>query len=431
MQGDATLADGLTGALLAFEGIEDGAVILHGPSGCRGHHCSLSERAFPRDVHPERMNFAEPFYFGQPRIPTTCLDGDDFVFGAADKLRRALATVAARQPGLLAVVNSPGAALIGEDLRRIASEAGLGIPVVTLDMPAISRSLAEGYEQAVLVTFDTLDLKPAPARRSGTVTLVGLSIAHQHWEGSLAELRRLLGLCGIEVICAPGARSPAAAWRRIPEAACHAVVHAEYGERVARRLAERLGGVAVIPQCGAPMGFDATEQWILEVAEAAGSDPSPALAAIRQVRRRVATVLSRVTSLTGAPRGLTAGISADPSTALPLAQFLFEYLSVLPVSVETPSGGGTPWSARLDAALAEMGCREALNVSWQAVSPDLLLADGCQVAQGPAFGLPTQGGIELMLPLSGYVVLVPKALLGAGGAAYLVERIVNAYYGLL
>jgi nitrogenase molybdenum-iron protein alpha/beta subunit len=290
MQGDATLAGGLTGALLAFEGIEDGAVILHGPSGCRGHHCSLSERAFPRDVHPERMNFMERFYFGQPRIPTTCLDGDDFVFGAAEKLRQALA---------------------------------------------------------------------------------------------------------------------------------------------ARRLAERLGGVAVIPQCGAPMGFDATEEWVTEVAKAAGSDPSPAMAAIRQVRRRVATVLSRVTALTGAPRGLTAGISADPSTALPLARFLFEYLSVLPVSVETPNGCGTPWSARLDAALDEMGCREARNVPWQTVSPDFLLADGCQVAQGPAFGLPTQGGIELTLPLSGYVDLAPKALLGAGGAAYLVERIVNAYCGLL
>lgn len=428
---DATLPDGLTGALLALEGIEDAAVILHGPTGCRGHHCSLSERAFPRDVHPERINFTERFYFGQPRIPTTCLDGEDFVFGAASKLREAIAMVNGRRPGLLAVVNSPGAALIGEDLDRIAAEAQLDIPVVTVDMPAISRSMAEGYEQAVLAAVDALDLARAPVRRAGAVTLVGLSIAYHHWEGSLAKLRRLLALCGIEVVCAPGAGSPSGAFHRIPEAACHVVVHAEYGERIARRLEERLGGKAVVPQCGAPVGFDAVEQWIMEVVDAAGSDPSPALSAIRAVRRRVATVLARVTTLTGAPKGLTAAISADPSTALPLAKFLYEYLSVLPVSVETRNGSETTWSGWLDAALAQMGCAEATHTPWQTADPDLLLADGCQVAQGPTFGLPPQGGIELMLPMSGTVDLTPKALLGAEGAAYLVERIVNAYCGIL
>jgi hypothetical protein len=135
--------------------------------------------------------------------------------------------------------------------------------------------------------------------------------------------------------------------------------------------------------------------------------------------------------LTGAPKGLTAAISADPSTALPLSKFLFDYLSVLPVSVETPNGGETAWDRRLDAALAQMGCTEARQVPWQAADPDLLLADGCQVAQGPVFGLPPQGGIELMLPMSSTVDLTPKALLGAEGAAWLVERIVNAYAGIL
>jgi nitrogenase molybdenum-iron protein alpha/beta subunit len=425
--------DGLSGAIFAMEGIEDSAVILHGPSGCRGHHCSLSERAFPRDVVPERLNFFEPFYFGQPRIPTTCLDGHDFVFGAAEKLRRALEAVAARKPGFMAVVNSPGAALIGEDLRRITAESGVAIPVACLDMPAISRSMAEGYEQGILAALDTLDLKPVTARRSRTVTLIGLSIAHHHWAGSLKELRRLLALCGIEVVCAPGAGSPIAEWRSIPEAACHVTVHAEYGERLACRLAERFGGTAVVPLCGAPFGFAATEEWLTEVAEAAGADPAPALVAVQAVRRRVACVLSRVTTLTGAPKGLACSIHADASTALPLARFLYEYLGILPVSVETPEGAHAenPWAERLKLALARMGCTDAWQTPWQNAHADFLLADGCQVVQGPVFGIPADGGIELMLPMSGHVNLTPKTLLGAGGAAYLVEKIVNAAPGML
>lgn len=425
--------DGLTGAILALEGIEDAAVILHGPTGCRGHHCTLSECAFPRDIPAERLNFFEPFYFGQPRIPTTCLDGDDFVFGAADKLKNALRAVAARKPALMAVINSPGAALIGEDLGRITAESGVAVPVAAIDMPAVSRSLAEGYEQAIGAVLDALGLKAVSARRPGTVTLVGLSIAHHHWAGSVDELRRLLALCGIEAVCVLSAGSPVAAWRRIPEAACHVVIHAEYGERPARLLAERFGGVAVVPRCGAPLGFAATEQWLVEIAEAAGVDPAPALAAVGAVRRRVACVLSRTTTLTGAPKGLTCSIHADASTALPLAGFLYEYLGILPLSVETPEGAHahSDWTDRLKRTLAGMGCDDTWQTPWQSAQADFLLADGCQVVQGPVFGIPADGCIELMLPMSGYVNLTAKPLLGAEGAAQLVERIVNAVPGML
>jgi nitrogenase molybdenum-iron protein alpha/beta subunit len=425
--------DGFTGAILALEGIQDAMVILHGPTGCRGHHCSLSERAFPRNVPTERLNFLEHFYCGQPRIPTTCLDGDDFIFGAEEKLCKALAVVAGQGPALAAVINSPGAALIGEDLRRIAAQSGIAIPVVTLDMPLSSGPMAEGYRQAILAVADTLALKPASSRRHGTVTLLGLSIAHHHWAGSLAELRRLLALCGVEVVCVPGAGSPVAAWRRIPEADCHVVVHAEYGESLACQFAERFGGTAVIPSCGAPFGFAATEKWLTGVAEAAGVDPSPALAAVAAVRRRVARVLSRVTTLTGAPKGLSGSIHADASTALPLTRFLYDYLGMLPVSVETPGGVGeaSRWAVQLKLDLARMGCADAWQTAWQRAQAEFLLADGSQVVQGPIFGIPTDRGIELMLPMSGFVYLTPKALLGAEGAAYLVERIINAVSGLL
>lgn len=425
--------DGLSGAILAMEGIADAAVILHGPSGCRGHHCSLSERAFPRDVVAERLNFFEPFYFGQPRIPTTCLDGDDFVFGAAEKLRKALEAVAARQPGFMAVINSPGAALIGEDLRRISAESGVTVPVACLDMPAISRSMAEGYEQAMLAVLNTLDLAPASARLPKTVVLAGHSIAHHHWAGSLNELTRLLALCGIEVLCTPGAGSPIAAWRLIPAAACYVSVHAEYGEQLARRLADRFGGTAVVPACGAPLGFDATEEWLRAVAEAAEADPAPALEAIRAVRRRVARLLSRVTTLNGAPKGLAFSVYADASTALPLVRFLYEYLGILPLSVETPQGNHaeTRWSDSLKLALSRWGCAEAWQRPWQNAHADYLLADGCQVVQGPVFGIPAEGCIELMLPMTGYVDFTPKTLLGAEGAAHFVEKIVNSAPGIL
>ncbi len=181
------------------------------------------------------------------------------------------------------------------------------------------------------------------------------------------------------------------------------------------------------------MGFSATEEWLRDIAEAVGADPAPALDAVQAVRRRVACVLARVTTLTGAPKGLTYSIRADASTALPLMECLTDYLGMLPVSVELSEATpvGSIWMERLVKALDRIGCADAWQTPWQEARPDFLLADGSQVVQGPVFGVPVDAGIELILPMSGYVDLTLKAFLGAEGAAHLVERIVNAVPGML
>ena len=417
-------ADGLTGALLALEGIEDAAVILHGPTGCRGHHSAMSERAFPRDIAEERLNYVERFYFGQPRIPTTYLDGDDFIFGAKEKLAGAIRTVLARKPGILAVVNSPSAALIGEDLGDCMAEAATRVPCVAMEMPPISRSMAEGYQQAILSVLESLDLRRGSAR-PWTVSLIGLSIAHRHWAGSLAELRRLLALCGIEVLCAPGAGSPIADWFSIPSAAHHVVVHDEYADRIAAWLTNRFGASAVFPRVGAPVGFEATEQWLSQVADAVGADPSTALEDIREQRRRVSRHMGRISGIGSALKGMTCSIHADPSISLPLTAFLYSYLGILPLSVTTPGCSNSRHEGVLKGFLSKIGSSDAWQADWESVGADFLFSDGHRVNQRLAAGY-SEGGIELLLPLGREVDFVQKSFLGAVGATYLVECVVNS-----
>jgi len=421
--------DGLTGALLALEGIGDAAVILHGPTGCRGHHSAMSERAFPRGTIDERLNYGERLYFGQPRIPSTYLDGDDYVFGAKEKLRLAVQTILARNPGLLAIVNSPSAALIGEDLRQCLADTATSIPCVGIEMPALSQPLADGYQQAVLAVLETLDLPDSPVS-SRTVNLIGLSIAHNYWAGSLLELRRLLALCGIEVLCAPGAGSPIADWYSIPRAACHVVIHSEYADRIAALLRERFDAPVIVPEPGAPIGFKATEQWVIQTAGAMNADATPALADIRERRRQVSRHMSRIAGIGSALKGTTCSVRADPSLAYPLVEFLYEYLGMLPVSVETPGCTDSDLALQLTDFLSKVGCLDSWQVPWQAAEADLLFSDGHQVNQRLAFGFP-QGGIELLLPLEGYTDFLRKPLLGAEGAVHLVEKIVNAVPDLL
>ena len=86
--------DSLTGAILAVEGIRDAAAVLNGPTGCKYFHGAIAEDQLPRAGSFDPLLYSERFYFGQPRVPATYLDSDDYIFGASDKLRRILPIVA-------------------------------------------------------------------------------------------------------------------------------------------------------------------------------------------------------------------------------------------------------------------------------------------------------------------------------------------------
>lgn len=421
----APAPDGLTGLLLALEGIADAAVILHGPTGCRGYHGAASERFFPRETTREPLNYTERFYFGQSRIPTTYLDGDDFVFGGQAKLNEAVQAVLARRPGVLAVVNSPGAALIGDDLRQAFGQADPSIPCIAVEFPAMSRPLADGHQLGVCAVLDALHLKPAPVQEK-TVILVGLSIGHRHWAGSVAELRALLQLCGITVCCVPGAGSAIAEWRRLPSAACHVVVHDEYGEGVAAWLCDHLE--APVLAAGVPVGFDATATWVRAVADAVQADPSPALARISECRRHAAQILAHVTQMCGSLKGAEFALQADPSLALPLAQWLYTYLGMIPRAVETPAYTETASALRLRTWLNAIGCGDAWQADLRTCTPDILFAPGEQVTLAQVAGY-TGPAIEIMLSSGTYTDVFPKAMLGAQGSLWLIEQIVNGLFG--
>jgi nitrogenase molybdenum-iron protein alpha/beta subunit len=419
--------DGFTGALLAGESILDGAVVLHGPTGCRGHHSVMSEHAFPRDDVPERLNFLEPFYFGQPRIPTTYLDGDDFVFGAREKLVTAITEIMKRNPSLLTIVNSPGAALIGDNVIQAVAESKVSIPCAVIEMPALSCSLSEGYQQGLISILHALSL-PSGATEARTAALVGLSITHQHWAGSVAELRRLLGLCGIRTLCAIGAGSSIEEYRQVPRAACYAVVHDEYADRIGPWLTEHYGGSLTVSDAGAPLGFAASATWIKAVALALDADPTPALEDIVARRRIVSRLLGQATGSSAALKGMTFAIRADPSIAMPLARWLYEYIGMLPVAVETLNTRETPLAVRLRIWLSGIGCAGAWQMPWYIAKPDLLFADGQQVAAAKGM---EGGGVEMTLPARACLDIVPKATLGAIGAAWLIEQILRELWWVL
>lgn len=423
---NSILPDSLTGAILAIEGIRDAAVVLNGPTGCKLYHGAVVDGQFPREVSLDALNYLEEFYFGQPRVPATYLDGHDYVYGSAAKLERIMPVVTSRGHSLIAVVNSPGAALIGDELKRFIAGTSSPIPCIALESTGFSGTITDGFQQAVRAVVEELSPPPAAVVDKG-VNLIGISIYHKHWEGSIGELHRLLNLCGIKVVSTVCAGTTMTEIKNLSSARCNVVIYPEYADILVPWLEERFGIPGVLPEEGAPLGFDAVEGWITRVAEAVDVDPAPARAVISDARRRSFLLLERFNALTGLPKGATFAIYADPSTAYALTKWLYSYLGMMPVAVVTNPTGSRAMEENLASYLAEIDCFSSWQVQLDRVSPDIVLADGNTIAALKGRGLPA-AGVEIALPSVGYMDVVPKALLGVQGTLFLLEQIINGLY---
>jgi nitrogenase molybdenum-iron protein alpha/beta subunit len=416
--------DGFIGTLLAIEGIADARAVLNGPNGCRGYPAYFSDRHYPREDSLDRNTFRELFYFGQPRIPCTYLDSDDYILGSTEKLREILPLVAAKGDAFLAVVNSPGASLIGDDLGRFLIEAGLDHCCMAFPSAAYSRPLPEGFDEALVSVLRWLKLNRLP-RIKNRVNLLGFSMVQKHWQGNIRELTRLLSLMGLSVTAVPGAGSGVAALRESATASYNIVVFPEYAKKTAEFYEQEFGIPSIVSPAGAPVGFSATETWVRTIAAATGADPEPALAEIARQRTHARHQIARHYHTDGYPRGRTFAARGDSSFILPLTAWLHDYLGMVPLSVHPMEGADAEIDGRIREFLSGHGCTEAYGADPAAASPDIFFGDDLT-------------GMDLFLSGScretvgifnrtiGETEFVEKAFLGGTGALWILERIFTA-----
>jgi nitrogenase molybdenum-iron protein alpha/beta subunit len=435
--------DGFTGALFAVEGIKDSCTILNGPTGCKFYHSAISDSQSFRSPTFDPLEYTEGFYFGQSRIPSTYLDGEDYIFGGGVKLTSVLKSVAKKHYALIAVINSPGAALIGDNLedfldREVRGSGGeeRQIPCFSLENSGYSVSFGEGYQNAMMKALDALETagrksppdeqnSPAAApEKPPAVNLLGLCIYQKYYDQNYQALKRLLGLCGIEVIAAPGAGDPARAIARMRQAALNVVVYPEYGKAVAEKLEVRHKIPFICLEEGPPIGFDAALGFVRQVCLALDKDSAAAAEAVEAARARAYLYLSRFSSLLGLPKGTLFSVKAEASTAYALTHWLCTYLGMIPAAVALLPSAESLFAKKLETFLTDISYREALENPIAETPAHILLADGNTIAE-----LKLRGrkfcGIEIALPSLGYIDIIPKSLFGEQGALFLLEQIIN------
>jgi nitrogenase molybdenum-iron protein alpha/beta subunit len=418
--------DGFVGSILAAEGITDACAILNGPTGCKFHLGEIAKDQYRRENDTSVMRWAEEFYFGQDRLPCTYLDDYDYVFGTAEKLEYVFGRVAEKGYSFLAVLNSPGASLIGDDLQRYVDWAGLKIPALVIEKPLFTEQFEAGWNEAAARIVECLAPQEQPVEPR-TVNLVGLSIWQRHWQGSRAELERLLSLCGIRVHAVLLAGCSVAQIQTLRRAACNVIVHEELGGELAAFLSSRFDMPMVRCDDGAPVGFAATESWIRQVCAAVEADPAPALEDIARHRKTAAEKISRFVHKTGMPRGTGFGLQLEASLALPLTRWLCEYLAMTPVAIQVPDEAH-PLAVRLKAYLESIGAGSRWNAPMLPDSPPEVIVSNDAVILRVTSKADTPVGIDLAMPAKDVMHFVGRSVLGAWGTLWILESLCNGLW---
>lgn len=428
--------DGMSGLIFGLEGITDGIVLLNGPSGCKFYHSATSDNQFIRQLEFDPLNYPERWYFGQPRVPCTSLDNGDYVYGSESKLREALTFLRENVKfEILFVVNSPGAALIGDDIRRIAETEIVDRPVITYETPGFSENICKGYVKAgkKLVGQVVKDAGGITEKRTKScfgdsvkkpvVNVIGLNLFRRHSFGDVLEIKKILNLIGAEAGCFLMAGCSCREVEEMGKADLNLVLFPEFGLPVAEALKEKCGTEYFVPETP-PIGFKATEEFAVSLGEILSISPERLLAESEMMRARTYPFISRLNSITGMPKGRPFAIEAHRSEAMGYARFLIEYFAMTADSVsvldkECDCGGGD-----LAGMLHSYGMDAALRCDIMDTEADIVMANGNTIA---ALKLKRKkfGGIDITLPGLGYVDILPKTHLGVKGAALLSELIIN------
>ena len=97
----------LFGAIKTISNIKDSVILVHGPKGCVYH-----------------INYILGMRGDNPsNVYSTCMDENDVIFGAAEKLKNAIAELDAElKPKLIAVLSCCASSVIGEDVESVVKE---------------------------------------------------------------------------------------------------------------------------------------------------------------------------------------------------------------------------------------------------------------------------------------------------------------------
>lgn len=260
------------GAMRVATGMRELHYVLHAPQG---------------DTYADLLFTMIERNATRPPVTYTSFQARDLGGDTAELFKTAVRDAYERfQPQALLVGASCTAELIQDDPGGLAQALALPVPVIALELPSYQKKenwgAAETFYQLVrqLVPKTRAERPAGSAPRCNVLGPTGLGFRHRD---DLREIRSLLEQIGIEInVVAPLGASPADL-TRMGDADFNVLMYPETGGQAASWLQRQLGQPHTKT---VPIGWNATQDFITEVAELAGIAPAVA-------RQRVSTAPSR------------------------------------------------------------------------------------------------------------------------------------------
>ena len=416
-----TLPDGFVGAVMAVESISDAIAFLHGPGGCRNRFMVYSSAVNPRMTLEENDSYFIPYFYGYPRVPATFLDEYDFINGAYYKLEEGLPIVSSKEAGLIVIINSPGAGLIGDNHEKAIKEAGLEGRAIYMDEALVSMPMTQGYDHTLRQILEHL----APVRgkvEKDTVNLLGLTVLDKDWSAAKEEFVENLEAMGLKVRCIPGAGADLQGLKDSVNSEYCVVVCPEACSTLCDYY-ESMGLKIIRPRSGAPVGFDAVEDWYRNIAEATGKDASVPVSKVDTARAKIYDKFVGMRYNALRIKGLRFSIAGIASVVRPLTEWMYSYLATAPIAVDVDLGYDQNEVDKLKEFLDSVDYGSSFGKEPKKGS-DIVLSEGIT-----ALTMRNNGECRIGIPIGhssmGLDDVIPRPVYGVQGALYILDEILH------
>ena len=267
----------LFGTIKAIGNIKDSIILVHGPKGCVYHiNYILGMRGDKTS-----------------NVYSTCMDEKDVIFGAAEKLKSAIAELDHEfNPALIAALSCCASSIIGEDVESVVKEVQTNAKVLGIDSGGFEGDYRSGYSETLRRLVEVL-AEPPRTRDKLSVNLIGLLRAGP----DLKELKRALALIGVRVNAVLTAGATVRQIEHIASARLNVVVCEATGKDAAEQLEKQFDMPYIIEEL--PIGHEATRQFLAHVASALGT--SVDLDALCPAQVAVPPVVGRRVAVIGGP----------------------------------------------------------------------------------------------------------------------------------
>jgi len=416
-----TLPDGFVGAVMAVESISDAVAFLHGPGGCRVRFMVHSGAVFPRIRLEDDDSYYVPYFYGYPRVPATYLDEYDYINGAYYKMEEGLPIVDGKGPGLIVVINSPGAALIGDNHERAIKEAGLEDRAIYMDESLVSIPMTQGYDLTLLQIMRHLNLVRDKVEKD-TVNLLGVTVMDKDFRAAVEEITENIESMGLKVKCVPGAGADLDGLKDSVNSEYCIVVSPESCQSISEYYGS-MGLTIIRSDAGAPVGFDATEEFYKKIAEVTGKDASIPIAKIAKAKDAIYQKFVGMRYNALRIKGLKFSAAGIASVVRPLTEWLYSYLAIAPIAVDVDPGADPLEEERLKDFLESVDYGQSFGVEPK-IGSDIVLCEGIT-----AITMRLNGECRIGIPIGhstmGLDDVIPRPVYGIQGALYILDEILH------